>query len=758
MFMRRSLTVFANALLLFAFSGVLVASGLPTELFLRGYSVLPTPRNVELDSEDLEFGKSWSLDVGKIGKDHIAVRTLLKDLEELHGLKPAVSGSGEQVIRLSVQAGTVQVPSGSDTGISEQAYALSLTPNSIQITGNSDAGLFYGVQTLLQLLKVEPNGQLLLPVGKIKDWPSFQLRSLHWDTKHHQDRMETLKRYLDWSARFKANMIGFELEDKFEYPSHPIIGAPGAFTTEQLQEIVDYGLERFIQVVPTIQSPAHLTYVLKHEEFAHLKADGNNYQSCLCDEDTYELLFSMYDDVINATQGVDYFHVSTDELYYAGICEKCEAEYNPENRSLKWVEFAQRAHKFLAGKGRRMLAWVEWPLMPEHISMLPPDIIDGVLGRNQAFIEAEGKIGLRQLVYTSMQGSEFLIPNNWGVLGGDFRSRQGRLWSTFRALTPDTGDPIGVFGAAWGDSGLHNETFWMGWSALAQYGWTHRTPEVEQHVVEFIEEYYGPGTTGMVEIYQGLQKQARFFKTSWDTVVSRTRDSGYGNSYGPGVGTTRRDETLPQPALPQQPGLEITPIYHSGRYADLVEEARGLLQENQELTQKIFGAMHRVQRNRYNLEVFLSLAQLTRHHSQLIVAMHEMESSLMSAARAARNYNPNRDSGEARRAVEGMLSAFRLASSVVEDRKRTFASLEDIWEKSQFPKGQEVDGRKFVHILDDTKDHWADRRPDLSYMTAPEESIDLEGWMNQVAEILKNYAATNDVDIESIVLELEPEE
>ena len=81
-------------------------------------------------------------------------------------------------------------------------------------------------------------------------------------------------------------MIGFELEDKFEYPSHPVIGAPGAFTARELQEIVDYGLERHIQVVPQIQSPAHMSYVLKHPEFAELRSDGSNYQSCMCDPRT----------------------------------------------------------------------------------------------------------------------------------------------------------------------------------------------------------------------------------------------------------------------------------------------------------------------------------------------------------------------------------------------------------------------------------------------------------------------------------------
>ena len=125
------------------------------------------------------------------------------------------------------------------------------------------------------------------------------------------------------------------------------VGAPGAFTSAELQEIVNYGLERFIQVVPNIQAPAHLAYALKHPQFAHLRADGNNYQACLCDEESYKLIFQMYDDVIKATKGVDYLFVSTDEVYYAGICAKCDKENTKEFRSLKWVEFVRRARDFV---------------------------------------------------------------------------------------------------------------------------------------------------------------------------------------------------------------------------------------------------------------------------------------------------------------------------------------------------------------------------------------------------------------------------
>jgi hexosaminidase len=314
----------------------------PTELFLRGYSVIPTPQKVELQSGDIELDDTWVYDAGKIAGDHIAARSLLRDLKDFHliDLKPA-GNQAKKTIRLAVAKGAVNT--GSDPEIERQGYRLKIAPDLIEITGNSDAGLFYGAQTLLQLLRTGTRGRLLLPVAAIEDWPKLQLRFLHWDTKHHHDRIETLKRYLDWSARFKINMIGFELEDKFEYPSNPIIGAPGAFTAAEMQEIVNYGLERFIQVVPQIQAPAHLAYVLKHPQFAHLRADGNNYQACMCDEESYRLIFQMYDDVIKATKGVNYLFVSTDEVYYAGICAKCQQPYNPENRSLKWVEFVRRA-------------------------------------------------------------------------------------------------------------------------------------------------------------------------------------------------------------------------------------------------------------------------------------------------------------------------------------------------------------------------------------------------------------------------------
>lgn len=712
----------------------------PTELRLRGYSVIPSPQKVSLQADTVGFDATWSYRGTSISPTHIAVRSLLKDLREFHALtlKPA-SASSRNVVRLAIAEGTVKTAGTGD--VSSQGYSLKIAPGLIEIVGNGDPGLLYGVQTLLQLLKPGPGGGLQLPAATIEDWPEHTLRFLHWDTKHHQDRMETLKRFLDWSARFKINRIGFELEDKFEYPSHPIIGAPGAFTTAQLQEIVNYGLERFIQVVPQIQSPAHMAYVLKHAEFADLRADGSNYQSCTCDPRTEQLIFSMYDDVIKATQGVDSLFVSTDEVYYAGICVKCTRPYNPENRSLAWVEFVQKAHKFLKERGRQMFAWVEYPFMTQHTEMLPADLIDGVLGSDPEEIRRENQHGLRHLAYTSIQGAELLFPNYFLYDNGRYVAR-GHLASASEEISVRArpAKPIGVFGAAWDDSGLHNETFWLGWTMVAQNGWAPGLASAAQTTSEFMDIFYGPGVSGMVEVYQALQRQARFFEGSWDRVISRVRGPGYGNSYGKGIGTTRTDQTLPRPALPTLPGLDFTPIYSIGKYGNLVDSARTAAIENDLLIQRIHQNIGRAERNRYNLEVLLSLAELTGHQSRLLLGLRSIEDRLQAARDAAQKASHQEVLGQ-------LVMAYRQAGEIVAGRKEVFANLKRTWEKSRYPKGQEVNGRKFVHVLDDVKDHWADRRPDLSYMTAPEESIGLEKWMEQLEAVVQQYAKTHNMPV-----------
>jgi hypothetical protein len=656
---------------------------------------------------------------------------LRRDLADFDHLNLGTAAQGDRVIRLSIQSGAVKT--GADPAIDGQAYRLRVGDRAVEITGNAAPGLFYGVQTLLQLFKPDAAGALILPRCTIEDWPKLQLRFLHWDTKHHQDRMETLKRYLDWSARFKANMIGFELEDKFEYPSHPVIGAPGAFTTRELQELVNYGLERHIQIVPEIQAPAHMCYVLKHPEFAALRADGSNYQSCMCDPKTLDLIFSMYDDAIAATRGVDYFFVSTDEVYYAGLCEKCDRPYNPVNRSLAFAEFAQKAQEHLARRGRQMLLWAEFPLLPEHVKLLPTGVIDG----EGSFPKPEVERGIRQLGYMSMQGAELLFPEHLSLDG-----RRGHLDEAFdiaRSGKQWQGNPIGTFGAAWDDSGLHNETFWLGWSASARYGWNPGTPAVDQHVAEFMRVYYGPRAAGMADLYRVMQQQARAWERLWERIPSKVILTRYGGYFGKGLSTHRVDMTLSLPFINDLPDWFPDPFW-SDRYKDWVGEARLRAAENDQLISALQAQFGMVDRNHYNLEVLLSLARFMGHHWRLFLDLARAEDQIRQGQNLAIEDHMDQ-------AVKLLSAAYDTVDQLRKDGRKTFEDVQTVFEKSRYPKGRSVNGRQFVHVFDDVKDHFADRRADLSYMLAPEDSLGLDQWLKELARSIDLYGKENNLAV-----------
>jgi len=702
----------------------------------RGYPLLPVPRKITLGPGTVRLDAGWRLDVTGIPADDIAVALLVAEvLGKGYGVTLKAGADGGKRLRLAIQPGAVET--GTGDGRDAQAYRLAISAESVEVVGNAPAGLFYGVQTLAQLMARDNAEGVVLPETAIVDWPEYELRFVHWDTKHHQDRVETLKKFLFWTAHFKLNAVSFELEDKFEYPSHPAIGAPGAFTTAELQELVDFALARHIQIVPNVQAPAHMGYVLKHAEFAHLKCDGSNYQICMDDPEARRLIFDMYDDLCRATQGVKYFHVSTDEVYYAGICERYRKPYTPENRSLTWVDFVRAAHEHLARQGRRILIWAEFPLLAEHVALLPPDIIDGILSpeKDAAMVRAEDARGIRQLAYVPIQGEEKLFPNYFPCTERDGRPQPGRLADVYRITlhpSPHGGRPIGTFVAAWDDAGLHNETFWLGWASMAQGGWTPGAASVDEIVASFMEIYYGRAAAAdMTEAYRLLQSQARFWEYAWDLVPSTVRPPGYGWSERK-CPARRQDMTLAAPARPTMPDLALTPAFRS-RYERLLTEVPERRRENERLILLLSRAVLGAEQNRYGTQVLVSLALFIAPFLDVLAGLGEAEESLLHASQAHRSGRPGQ-------ALDHLAAALRRVKRTDEAMAAAYAAFVATWEESRLPHNVPVGGRTFLHVMDDVKDHFADRRPDLSYHLAPYESIGLDKWCDALAGIIRAYA------------------
>jgi hypothetical protein len=441
-----------------------------------------------------------------------------------------------------------------------------------------------------------------------------------------------------------------------------------------------------------------------------------------------KLLFDMYDDVCEATKGCRYFLVSTDEVYYAGICEKYRAPYNDENRSLTLVDYVNAAHAHLSGKGRRVIIWLEYPLLAEHVKLLPPDILNGV-GFHDAGRNAEERArGIRSFVYVPMQGSELTFPTYFG----------GHLDAAARAV-PDGAlrgaEPLGIIAAAWDDAGLHNETFWLGWAAAAACGWNPGAQGPEDTAAAFMEIYY-PGAEGMAEIYRDLQDQARFCENALEKLPSKVRGPSYGHPYWKGP-MDRYDRTMMPPAEPRTPNdtaVAMAPVF-GPRYREAVAQAPSRLEENGRLLERLKGNLDRTRRNRYGIEVLISLAEHLGHFMRMVITVADAERTLHHAAELARQGRDNRG------ALDGMRCARDTVRAVVDDLYAVQERLTEVWERSRLPRNAPAGGREFLHVMDDVKDHFADRRPDMSYLIAPEENIGLRDWLARLDDVIARFEA-----------------
>src|SRR5207245_9261059 len=111
----------------------------------------------------------------------------------------------------------------------------------------------------------------------------------------------------------------------FQYQHARPIVEPYALTPAELQELTDYALKYHVQLIPYLDAPAHIAFILKHPEYASLREfPESNYEACVTNPETYKLYSGMFDDLLEATRGGRYFVLSTDEPYYVGLAKNSQ--------------------------------------------------------------------------------------------------------------------------------------------------------------------------------------------------------------------------------------------------------------------------------------------------------------------------------------------------------------------------------------------------------------------------------------------------
>jgi len=712
--------------------------------------LLPSVKKASFSGKKFSFRGNWKIETS--GNE--AVDDGLSD-----GLKIFIAAGQIEMtkksnpsIRFELKPGSIAVESMVDTNkaaIAEQAYTLSLREGAISISANAAQGLYYGVQTLLQLLQ-SASQDLLLPEGEITDWPDLSLRMIYWDDAHHLEKMEALQRIILQASEYKINAIALKLEGHFQFHAAEPIVEPYALSAEQYKELVEFARSHFVELVPYLDAPAHVSFMLKHPEYKKLRLyRNNNYELNMTDTGTISLVKSMFTDLLLASPGGKYVVLSTDEAYYVGKGQKEKSAVIAAGSNGKLLAaFVKTIADELNSKGRTIIFWGEFPLTPGDINNLPSYLVNGEYNDMSPEFSRHG---IRQLIYTSTQGAEPVFPNYYSIYSKDTLMPDGNNRSPGRVagmvkdvrmvINEKKVNPMGIVVAGWGDAGLHPETFWLGYVTGTAMAWNLTDTNANDLMRRFYSLFYGDSSSDMEKIYRLLSTQTGFLEQSWDWQASDFRKPILGNSEGifP-IPEKARDQFLKMLPIPSAKNFSLISDWDS-----LQLKQHGLLKkytdENAALM-RLLTAKTTLSRQSYNIEVLQSVAILCRQNLEMLNDLGTVNAYLKRAA--------TKVTADPAAAVASIDSALSLVKGIKDQRDSTLAAISKTWHKEWCPLVKQANGRYFLYDVDDIKDHQPGRTIDLSYLIYRELNFPLGIWADKVAFNRNSFARIHGLPMKTI--------
>jgi hexosaminidase len=283
-------------------------------------------------------------------------------------------GSGPAIVLDRTGAvDALPVPDENPGPDSREAYELKVTPGGATIRTRSSAGIFYGAETLRQL--IEGAGEkAVLPEVEIHDWPSLAYRGIMVDMSHGPlPTVEEVERQLDFLARWKANQYYFYSEDSIELKGFPLLNPEGRFTQAGVRTIIAYARERHIDVVPCLELYGHQHDLFRVERYANLADLPHGTEFDPRNPEVMKLLAKWIDQFAQLFPS-PFVHIGFDETFQIQMAVK---EGGTSSTPTKlFIDQLNNVARLFEQRGKHVMAWADIMVKyPEIVSQLPAGII-----------------------------------------------------------------------------------------------------------------------------------------------------------------------------------------------------------------------------------------------------------------------------------------------------------------------------------------------------------------------------------------------
>ncbi len=443
----------------------------------------PAPQQVSKGAGSFEIAPETPVYLGQRSASSLFTVHHLQDVLAQFDINAPVAVTAEPPstgITLDVNPNLVSKP---------QSYRILVEEGGVYIAGADEAGLFYGVNTLCQLINLfaDTDG-LSLPTLRIDDWPDFPNRGVMLDvTRDRIPTMETLYRIVDMLSSLKVNQLQLYTEHTFAYAGHEIVWQEASPITPEEALLLDaYCRERHVELVPNQNSFGHMHRWLKYDRYRHLAESPEGiehpftpipepYSFCPIDPGSIALLEDLYGQLLPNFSSRQ-FNVGLDETFDLGLGRSKEV-CQEKGTGVVYLDFLKQIHSLVARQGFTMQFWSDIIVReePELVDALPRDVVALEWGYEADYPFAEST------ALIAKSGRSFYVcpgTSSWNSYAGRTDNALGNLSNA--ALKGLKNGAIGFLNTDWGDNGHMQPppVSYLGYLAGAAMSWNAASADI----------------------------------------------------------------------------------------------------------------------------------------------------------------------------------------------------------------------------------------------------------------------------------------
>ncbi len=435
-------------LMLLAPACVMSAQGLP--------KLIPMPREYKMAKQELlRLGVRITCATPCMAEDRFAVDDLASTLEQRHISTAAADGFLIDVERLASH------PDARFTDeMKPEGYILRASAGRLLVLGETAAGIFYGLQTVKQLVVGDGPGAVLR-TADIRDWPAMKYRGLDDDlSRGPMTTLEFQKKLIRTLAAYKVNLYSPYFENTQQYGGNPLMAPPGSVTATEARELVAYAQLYHITVIPEQEAFGHLHHNLLWEQYQQLAETPHGDVLAPAQPGSLALITQMFRELAALYPG-PFLHIGADETVDLGRGQT-KADVDARGLDQVYLDFLERIVTALQPLHRKLLFWGDIAQgAPDLLKTMPQTFKDSTIAIAWVYTpEAHGydkfltpftRAGFETWVAPSVNNFRKVYPNNTAALENiqRFTADGQRLGSTGQLNTIWNDDGEGLINQDW---------------------------------------------------------------------------------------------------------------------------------------------------------------------------------------------------------------------------------------------------------------------------------------------------------------------